>query len=30
MALNVLVESTVYCFELLRYILDAVELGGFS
>ena len=30
MALNMLVESTVYCFEPLRCILDAVELGDFS
>lgn len=24
-----LVDSTVYCFEPLRHVFDAVELGGF-
>lgn len=30
MTFNVLIESTVYCFEPLRHVFDAVELGGFS
>lgn len=30
MALEVLAESTVYCFELLRHVFVAVEFSGFS